>query len=369
MNINYPLILHGEENTYYVSNKDIYNYPKKQIKQLKFGYINNNKSKIVAVKIIAKEFTDANYLIGKDKNKEFLELFENDYILKFFDYFEINDYLFFILEYCNQGSLREYLENYDGSISIKESIQMFEIISDAFNDIHSKGFVHRNITPNEILISNSLIKIAGFESSRFMDENKNYSNLTQFSIDENYKYKSFEILQKIQYTSKCDVFSVGVLIYSMINKGNPFINSFYKDDPYEDLDDDKYLEILEENEGKEIIFPNLNDNEDKNLISLLKKMLAVREKDRCNWNEVFKFFQGENDIEFKTRKLRNEFEKEEFAESVFESKIPNKNSENELKAIEEIDLTISIINAEVNDNNFKGLLKFTLKKNCHLFII
>jgi serine/threonine protein kinase len=54
-----------------------------------------------------------------------LKLCQNRHIIKMMDFFELDSYLYIVLEYCNGGNLNDYvLEQKGGQLDEKESLQI-----------------------------------------------------------------------------------------------------------------------------------------------------------------------------------------------------------------------------------------------------
>jgi serine/threonine-protein kinase ULK/ATG1 len=74
------------------------------------------------------------------------------------------------LEYCNGGSLEDYLKKNGGMLSEEESCLVMEELVEAFTEMNEKNLMHRDIKPANILIHNGKIKIADFGFSRAFEE-------------------------------------------------------------------------------------------------------------------------------------------------------------------------------------------------------
>ncbi len=70
------------------------------------------------------------------------------------------------------------------------------------------GIVHRDLKPANILIKNGCLKIADFGMSKLEEGNE----LLRSHVGTPY-YMAPQVLQRIDYTRKCDVWSMGVIFY------------------------------------------------------------------------------------------------------------------------------------------------------------
>jgi serine/threonine-protein kinase ULK/ATG1 len=135
------------------------------------------------------------------------------------DIAQTSNNLYLFLEYCNGGSLDQYLSKKKGKLSEKEALLIFEEISRAFKNMQQNKIIHRDIKPQNILIHNSKIKIADFGFSKMVEDNNQavmQTMLGNFIILGTPLYLPVEILTGKEYSSKCDVFSVGIILYEML---------------------------------------------------------------------------------------------------------------------------------------------------------
>jgi serine/threonine protein kinase len=81
--------------------------------------------------------------------------------------------------------------------------------------------IHRDIKPQNILIHNCKIKIAdfGFSKVRILRQVVDDLNVaTKQTLLGTPYYLPIEILTGEKYSSKCDVFSVGIVLYELVTQ-------------------------------------------------------------------------------------------------------------------------------------------------------
>lgn len=84
------------------------------------------------------------------------------------------------------------------------------------NEIHSKNIIHRDIKSDNILLDESkVIKLGDFGVSWIFEESAKTYIGTPY-------YLSPEIIYGKRYTTKTDVWSLGVLLYEMMTDRMPF---------------------------------------------------------------------------------------------------------------------------------------------------
>lgn len=96
---------------------------------------------------------------------------------------------------------------------------MKQVLS-AINYCHSKNIVHRDLKPENLLLdkdeSNPKIKIIDFGTSSVFDPEQTMSQ--KFGTP---YYIAPEVLKK-KYTAKCDIWSIGVILYILLCGYPPF---------------------------------------------------------------------------------------------------------------------------------------------------
>ena len=146
-------------------------------------------------------------------------------IIKLYDVFETNQYLYLIMEKCNGGELFDKIINNIGSgkmYSEKIAANLFLQIMSAVDYCHKNGICHRDLKPENILFlnegneENNPIKVIDFGLSQiFKDKNKLSSPVgTAY-------YVAPEILSG-EYNQKCDIWSAGVILCILLTGEPPF---------------------------------------------------------------------------------------------------------------------------------------------------
>eukprot|EP00775_Hariotina_reticulata_P003478 gene3478-3747_t len=142
------------------------------------------------------------------------------------------DYIYLVLEWAPEGNVFTFLQQNGGRLPESVVVPMIlEPTMSALNYIHELGMIHRDVKPENILLTTSYqIKLADFGLS--IHSNYEVANTRLGTID----YLSPEILDcpvkqhpqdhKINpqrwYTSKVDVWSIGVLAYELLVGRTPF---------------------------------------------------------------------------------------------------------------------------------------------------
>ena len=177
-------------------------------------------NKTVAVKILKKEFAE---------NEEFLRWFRNESkaiavlshpnIVKIFDVGFSERIQFIVMEYIDGITLNEYMEQ-QGQLGWKDAVHFILQILRALQHAHSKGIVHRDIKPQNIMmLRDGTIKVMDFGIAKFAREDGKTG--TDKAIG-TVHYISPEQARGGATDAKSDIYSVGVMLYEMLTAKKPF---------------------------------------------------------------------------------------------------------------------------------------------------
>lgn len=186
---------------------------------VKIGYNLNNPKVKVAIKILFK-----NKLKTSAKRLQYeidiIISLDHPNIIKCYETFEDEEHIYIVMEYCSGGELIDILPVTD-PLDERTCLDIIRKVLMSVNHIHQMGIVHRDLKPENFLFSSSKsskeLKLADFGlSGKFSHKlEKLHSTVgTPF-------YIAPEVLRG-NYDSKCDIWSIGVLLYVMISGALPF---------------------------------------------------------------------------------------------------------------------------------------------------
>ncbi|CAD26466.1 SER/THR PROTEIN KINASE [Encephalitozoon cuniculi GB-M1] len=163
---------------------------------------------------------------------EMLKKIDSEYVVKYYDFWESRGYLFIELEYCNIGTLRDYIHEVyflkKSKFSPEITRKMMYELASGLEAIHSCNIVHLDLKPENILMKSIIsrekcpgrcqcmfptdpgsfvFKISDFNISRYEGED--------IDDDGDKRYMAPEVLQDI-CTKASDIYSLGLIYLEVI---------------------------------------------------------------------------------------------------------------------------------------------------------
>ena len=126
---------------------------------------------------------------------------------------------FIAMEYVRGTNLKALLQG-DQPLSLPFVVDVIAQIADALDYAHSRGVIHRDVKPANILITaDNRVKITDFGIARIIDG----SNLTQEGqLLGTPNYMAPEQIQGKDVDHRADHFALGVVLYEMLTRHKPF---------------------------------------------------------------------------------------------------------------------------------------------------
>ena len=238
------VILYKKEKSYYFDNENDFNiwfeklnkainskslFDKYEVKQKigkgKFGLvklgINKETKKQVAIKIMAKKDMDKSDLELAKTEIDILKISQHPNIIKLYDIYENENYIYIIMEYCSGGDLLSYFEHYQYQLTETKICEIIHKLSMAIYFLHSYGIIHRDLKPENILMTDLTlhadIKLLDFGLSKIIGNDEKCS--------EPYGTLSFvapEVLESKPYDKSVDLWSIGIITFLLLCGFLPF---------------------------------------------------------------------------------------------------------------------------------------------------
>lgn len=147
---------------------------------------------------------------------------------------------------------------------------MFAQLIKGFKVLTNLGYIHRDIKPENSLVKGQTYKVSDFGFSCKADINciKKLDMICGTPL-----YMSPQLLSEQSYTAKCDIWSLGILLFEIIFGYGPWIC--------------RNLQAYKENvTRKPLAFP-FNGKLGESTKDFIRKCLVVDEDKRMSWKELF----------------------------------------------------------------------------------
>jgi len=179
---------------------------------------------LVAIKSIVKKKLKT----GLERlEREIHTLFTLDHpnIIKLYEVFEDSNYIHLVTEHCSGGELMERLM-LRGKYSEPEASHLLQKIFLAVNNLHHNEICHRDLRPQSFLFATKAVD-AELKLINFGLSNKYCSNSgaeQKAKIVRSRYYTAPEVMRG-EYGLKCDIWSLGVIMYVLLSGNMPFAGS------------------------------------------------------------------------------------------------------------------------------------------------
>ena len=169
-----------------------------------------------AVKAIKKKHVDSSEFYNEI---EVLKALDHPNIIKLFDCYQDKSYYYMVEEYCSGGDLFDYIQK-EKFFTERKAGTIFNQLLSAVNHLHKKRIVHRDLKPENIVLIEAknkevFIKLIDFGTSITIKG----KNLTQ-ELGTIY-YIAPEVFMN-NYNEKADIWSCGIILYTMLCGHPPF---------------------------------------------------------------------------------------------------------------------------------------------------
>ena len=198
-----------------------------------------------------------------------LRTMDHPNVLKIFEFYSNRDSYSIVTELCPGGELFQQIID-KGPFNEKYSAYIMYQLFSAINYCHKMHIVHRDLKPENILIVNKddngypVVKICDFGTSKIFEKGAVQRKLVGSSY-----YIAPEVLKK-HYNEKCDIWSLGVIMYILLSARPPFGGN----------DDDDIMERVAT--GIYDLESPPFDKVSKSALDLIRKLLTMDVDQRIN---------------------------------------------------------------------------------------
>lgn len=240
-----------------------------------FKAININTEEKVAIKVVdlykLSSRQPSKYRNLKNRLKMEIEIaksVDHPHLVKMIDVLEEDERVYLVFEFCEYGDLASYLEDV-GVLNEKNSKVFLRQIISGLSYLHSQNIIHRDLKPQNILMKKNgdefKLKIADFGFAKRVEPQDMSATVCGSPL-----YMAPQLLDRLEYSPKADIWSLGVVMYEMVTGNKP-------------VDASNPMELIKNIRQHKILIPSYLSRDCQ---SLLKGLLRKDEDRRFNILEV-----------------------------------------------------------------------------------
>lgn len=178
-------------------------------------------NRLVAIKILKEELAqDAEFRRRFHDESQAVAMLSHPNIMAVYDVSKSGDVDYIVMELLEGITLKQYMQKKGGKLSWKESLHFIIQIMKALSHAHSRGIIHRDIKPHNIMVlRDGSIKVADFGIARLTSASQN--TMTQEALG-SVHYISPEQARGSHIDARSDIYSAGVVLYEMLTGRLPY---------------------------------------------------------------------------------------------------------------------------------------------------
>ncbi|KAH6788269.1 protein kinase family protein [Perilla frutescens var. hirtella] len=174
----------------------------------------------VALKQIAAAKLTAHLRNCLECELDFLSSVNHPNIIRLLDFFKFQDFIILVMEFCAGGNLASFIQRH-GRVREHLARTFMQQLGAGLQVMQQNHIVHRDLKPENILLSGSecepVLKIADFGLSRVLLPEEFAQTVCGSAF-----YMAPEVLQFQRYNDKVDMWSVGAILFELLNGHPPF---------------------------------------------------------------------------------------------------------------------------------------------------
>jgi TolB-like protein/tetratricopeptide (TPR) repeat protein len=180
----------------------------------------------VAVKVLRPELAAT---LGADRFHREIEIAANlnhPHVLPLLDSGEADTFLYYVMPFVEGESLRDKLAH-EGELPIGEAVRILRDVVDALSEAHEKGVVHRDIKPDNVLLTKHHALVTDFGVAKAVSEATGAEKLTTEGVALGTPaYMSPEQAAADSHIDRrADIYAVGVVAYELLTGRTPFLGT------------------------------------------------------------------------------------------------------------------------------------------------
>ncbi|KAM3182874.1 hypothetical protein ACTXT7_011477 [Hymenolepis weldensis] len=172
----------------------------------------------VAIKMIEKKYMYQHGLTHRvQREVEIHSRLKHPAILELYTCFEDANYVYLVLEVCDNGELQAYIRQ-NGPVSEDMARHCMKQIIGGLLYLHSHKILHRDLTLANLLLTKDMkVKIADFGLATLIEPGEDHNTMCGTP-----NYISPEVASRGQQVLETDVWSLGIMLYTLVVGYPPF---------------------------------------------------------------------------------------------------------------------------------------------------
>ena len=177
---------------------------------------------VFALKMIKKKGKTAEDIRALQREITVLQKCDHPNIVRLADWCDTNKRIYMVVEFCDGGDVFERIVQFK-KFSEKDAVHVIKQVTSGLGHIHSNKFVHRDLKPDNLMYltrdANSVIKIIDFGLAG------DCSNGPCKTPCGTAHYAAPEVLGNLPYDETADLWSLGVIVYTLLCGFPPFFDA------------------------------------------------------------------------------------------------------------------------------------------------
>ncbi len=176
----------------------------------------------VAVKVLRPELAAT---LGPERFVREIEIaakLSHPHILPLFDSGEADGFLYYVMPYVEGESLRDRLDR-EGKLSVEHMVRLTDDVAAALSYAHDHGIVHRDVKPENIMLTGGRAVVADFGIARAVTAaGGERLTGTGFAIGTPTYMSPEQAMGLAEVDARSDVYALGCVVYEMVGGRPPF---------------------------------------------------------------------------------------------------------------------------------------------------